>query len=861
MSDYDLFEMTGLAFDPPETNVKLIRERIEKKRKELGNQLGRETQQVSRDRIRGRIAYLDGVCKTIFTADGKKLESKAFISLAQDKQIKVQNTLKSTLDLMVVTGTHTLTEMSVRYYRKETGLSADSIRKTMKSAGIIITKHDPLKSYPKFPVNAERMSQELEAMRTHHAAGPDSREIQEIRDLYCLAAYFSSDSVNVRAYRGMDRGTLNHIFDQASRKYSMRNDDLGKLCGSLASSAKTYVFNSDENRSAYDAYLLYHSEELTGLFSKMKRVPESILLESRFADPCIDIISKYFPDYKTALAIYNKEAGFRDSCYTPVNSVYTVKCSYCGQVTKFDSEQTAQSSNRCSNCGRELFRKCGSCKAMIPAFMDKCPHCHTAFVSPALFSKYYKMAESAIKEGDYTAARENLRMAQSASPDNPSVDRLEAQIVRLEREEREPVEKIKKLMAEHRYQEADAELAKVIKLHPKINVRKYEAKIETELDAADDMYSANAHRTVSERADVCVEILTRCADHKRSLDFLRANPPKPCMTVSAVSDSEAGTVSISWTAPRERGVTYTLLRNESLKSSASTGDGTVVARGITGTSFTDRSVKNGSHYTYTIFSCRYGSESTPAWCRVSIAARTYRSVAINRTETDMNEVPIPGREGRYSIDINIRMDGSIPESAAGFYYTARTGTSSRKWATAEEIGRSPDIRRISADEYRNLGAMICRMSVRSESCFYITVFTIYRNGSREEVSEPSKTRICRSLSADLFWDVRWKYGDGLKLSIEMEGNRPVDHVPELVLCACDENNYILSADDRNSYKLAYLPEVDLDDPKKKYTDVIDIKTQFTLKQLKKYRFFLYIRNSDKCEKIALRWRKGFSGKV
>lgn len=861
MADFDLFEMTGLSFDPPETNVKLIRKSIENKKKELGNLLGRETQQVSRDKIQSKIAYLDKVCGKIFTADGKKLDSKEFKKLAQDKQLKVQTTLRSTLDLMVVTGTRTVTETAVRYYRKETGLSADSVRKMMKSAGIIIENYDPMKGYPKFPTNAARMSQELEAMRMHRAAGPDRQGIQEIKDLYSLAAYFSSDMNNVRAYRGMDSSSLNQIFDQASRKYSMHNDDLGKLCGSLASSAKTYVFNSDENRSAYNAYLQYHSEELTGLFSNMKRVPEAILLESRFADPCIEVILKYFPDYKTALAIYNKEAGFRDSYYTPVNSVYTVRCGYCGQVSKFESEKTAHSSNKCSNCGRELFRKCSSCKEMIPAFMDKCPHCHSAFVSPVLFSKYYKMAEFAIKEGDYTTARENLRMAQSASPVDPDVERLEAQIARLEREELEPVDKIKKLIAEHRYQEADAELARIIKKHPRINVRKYAAKIEAELDAADDMYNSYSRRTASERADACVDILARCIDHKRSLDFLRTNPPKPCMTLSANSDNEEGTIRISWTAPKERGVTYTLLRKDSLKPSSSILDGTVVAKGITGMSFTDKSVQNGSHYTYTIFSCRYGSESTPTWCRASIAARTYKTVAISKSNTEMYEAPIPGREGRYSIDINIKMDGAIPGSVTGFYYTARTAGSSRRWASAEEIRSSPDIRKISADEYRNRGAMVCRMSVRNENCFYITVFTVYKSGGKEEVSEPSKLRISRSLNADLFWGVRCNRAGGLTLSIEMKGNRPIDHVPELVLCACDKDKYMMSEDTEGTYKLAFIPEKDLDTPTAQYMNEINIRTQFQQKQLKRFKFFLYIRNSDKCEKIALRWRTGFDGKV
>ena len=61
MTGFDLFDMVGLAFDPPETNAKQVKKKIDQKKSELGSALGRETQQTNRDGLQAQIDYLDGV--------------------------------------------------------------------------------------------------------------------------------------------------------------------------------------------------------------------------------------------------------------------------------------------------------------------------------------------------------------------------------------------------------------------------------------------------------------------------------------------------------------------------------------------------------------------------------------------------------------------------------------------------------------------------------------------------------------------------------------------------------------------------------------------------------------------------------
>lgn len=86
MADFDLFDLVGLAFDPPETNARQVKKKIDQKKAEFGSALGRETQQTNRDALQAQMDYLDGIDAQILSPDGKKLIDSAFKPLADKKQ-------------------------------------------------------------------------------------------------------------------------------------------------------------------------------------------------------------------------------------------------------------------------------------------------------------------------------------------------------------------------------------------------------------------------------------------------------------------------------------------------------------------------------------------------------------------------------------------------------------------------------------------------------------------------------------------------------------------------------------------------------------------------------------------------------
>ena len=1026
MEEFYIFEILDLQFDPPEKSVKTVVHRFDKKRAELGSALGRATQQTKRDAIQAQIDYLDGIAKQIFSSDRKKLE-KHYEALAQQKTKKEMDSLSATVALLALTGGHTVTENTLRHYRKETKLSPEHVKQIFVDAGFKIIDFDPLKAYPKFPTNAEKIYSEIIALTKEVDPNPNGPDNTVVTDLYAFAAYLSDDIDNIPMYRTLMTPELSSIFDAKSKQLSQRNDNLGKLCASLSTAAKTYVFNSDENRKAYEMHLLYHSEELTKLFLTMKKAPESTLLSSKFADACIRIISKYFPEYEVALAIYNKEAGFLDNYYLPTEWVYTIKCSYCEFVNEFETETEAQKKNTCQNCKKELYKKCDKCGKLVPVFKESCPHCNYVFASAALFSKYYQQAESAFRKCDFELARQLLFKAQSVAPNEKSrIQNLSKKIDEEENKTRKPVNTLKQLITDRSFQTARKELARIIREYPNLNVSDFERTINSELSRMDALFASTKGLSSSRKADVCISILMQCVDYDQAISYLRATPPEQVKSVSVASVANTGVINVSWSPSKELGTSYRLVRKTGNHPSISENDGTILLDNANTNAFSDYDALPGQNYVYSVFVIRMAVFSTPScksgivfsnvqncrlvqnsksiritwdapknsmgatikreceghslvltraafgsfedtsieygktyiykvctnysngnlspgiehvvtpliviesfsfrinqvkgnvykvswsikekgidlrilvngkvnaeiksdilstqislpndsFCVITLLAfsggqwisssnteevNTYMPCPIDKKATEYEEKMMSGRNGvQYQATFKIKLSERIPQNAVGFYYAIRSTKSSNRWASQSEIGSSSDIQRISINEYNRLNAISFQDYVSNETTFFISVFTIYDVGKKEIVSLPSKLKVNRPLLANLFWRVSYSRFDGLKLSIELSGNKPIEYIPALILCASEGDRFIAAPDDKNAIVLSKKSSMELEIPEGIVQKNFIIPTELPPKYIKKCKFFLFENELAEDDKIMLRWKQGFSGKV
>lgn len=314
---YDLFTLTGLPFDPPDKSQRRVEKAISEAVSKISSKLGRETQQLSRNALQAQIDFLNQQSTLINTA-GWIEASKHFVTMADQRKQRERERVQFAATLLVQNGIKSLNYGVVRSFRQKTGLSADTLTQLLLQSGMELSSYifDDSK-LPKFPSCGERILFDLDELRATKDPNPNGPDTSIVTDLYVFAAYLMDDLGHADLYKNLSTSELKTIFDLASRKYSCRNDNLGKLCGSISSSASHYVFNSDDSRKGYEALMLYHHVALQSLFDALKMLPSGILLQPDFAEKCIKLIGVFFPDYETALSIYNKEGNLAEVPYIP----------------------------------------------------------------------------------------------------------------------------------------------------------------------------------------------------------------------------------------------------------------------------------------------------------------------------------------------------------------------------------------------------------------------------------------------------------------------------------------------------------------------------------------------------------------
>ena len=100
MAELDLFDLTGLSFDPPEKSAKKVKSAIDKKVKDLGASLASSTQQIERDEITARINFLNEISEKVLAPDGKKLNESEYQTLASRRVDFELKRLRATASLM-----------------------------------------------------------------------------------------------------------------------------------------------------------------------------------------------------------------------------------------------------------------------------------------------------------------------------------------------------------------------------------------------------------------------------------------------------------------------------------------------------------------------------------------------------------------------------------------------------------------------------------------------------------------------------------------------------------------------------------------------------------------------------------------
>ena len=611
MAKQNIFEMLGLEFDPPD-NVKKIRAAHESWRKRLTAEQNTTVDPTRLAEIREMLQMDEYIALTI---DNPRFRQREAESL---KQQRIEE-LRLYIDIQRgdTSGTLQVNQAQIRQVRDKLRLSLATIEATYKEQGFEIKPEKTAQKILATLNNFFLSDSVMEELRKNFAAFqkvPDEKNFPwsaGVQNLYELAFFLENQiEPSPDFYRRRSTDDLREIFRDEAKKFSAPIPQWQAI-KALLNLAQTQVFNNDDSRFKYDHSLKI--ETLAKFFADIKAAPELFKRDNYFADNCINRIRRTFPNflnYELSAALYNKAAGLLKNPYESVNDAgensFCVTCANCGSFENFRTREESLNA-RCKICGDNFFVECPKCGKKIPATANRCTSCDFSFAELRKFSDYVAEMNSML---------DLVEQARNADED---VHIVTAEII--------------KILAKAKLLKPESNDLK--KIEWRINKTANELK-KRELFTWAEKKLPSLSIAPAKAVSDCIEILRKIKDYKPAVDRLKLITPKapptivatlrenystaPVSTISKISVKAKSTsassaesnliCNVSWQAPADLGLTYTLIRKAG-GVPKTYRDGEILLENTDRLEFNDNDVKPGILYGYAIFSTRLGTISTP----------------------------------------------------------------------------------------------------------------------------------------------------------------------------------------------------------------------------------------------------------
>ena len=600
------FEILGLEFDPPERSPRKIEQAVGDWKKRTQEMLANESDSARRAALSEELALHAQMTAALSDGKSRAAEARAL------KERRVAE-LERLLDILLTgrTGTPEVTNAQIRGVRAKLGLSVGTIEETYRKKGFAVRPRGSgadLKEAFLSPVVAESVSGKLACLRT--MTNPGFSWAPKVSDLFDLACYFSGGSErDAAAFRRRRTAELRGVMESGSAQYASDMSEQGHLMADLFTAGATQVFDCEESRRRYEQTL--EREKLSGLFAQIKSAPEVFKRDPYFAESCLQMIQKSFPDYDLALALYNHEAGLQLDPYEPAEALIHVTCASCRTPAAFRTREEAER-GQCSVCGAPLYLVCPRCGKKVPASAIRCA-CGFSIGELPFFEEYCEAARSALREMNLPEARRQLSGAENAHPGHPKLAALRRELEAAEEKYRRPLRELQAQIGAGRLYTAQKTIASLAAALPQLNLEAQSRLVREGLAGA-KRRMPSAGLSPREKGNRCAEILETVSDYPPALALLaQCRPSAPRSLCAAFSAGEPPVCTLTWSAAGDRGVTYCVARAKNGVPRRST-EGELLASGLTALEYRDKTVEPGVRYGYAVFAQRAGVTSDPAVC-------------------------------------------------------------------------------------------------------------------------------------------------------------------------------------------------------------------------------------------------------
>ena len=527
-----------------------------------------------------------------------------------------------------------LSKVTVETVYRERGFEIQNYSQTIKLNDLFLQKS--------VLININKKIHELQAINN-----PKYPWTSKVKNFYDFACYFNGgNDDDIDGYHKKRTDELRDMMEAWATQYASDMSEQGHLFADLFTAASKQVFNSEENRKKYDNSL--EKEKLQDFFNLLKTAPDIFKKDSMFAENCIRIIQKQFPDYNTALAIYNQETGLNaqnSAPYEPVEPLIHLTCGKCKTPAEFRTKQDALRA-KCSVCGASLYIDCPKCHNKAPSSADRCA-CGFRLSEMQFFEEYLQKAESALKKMDLAEANKWFENAKNAYPGHARLNDFAKELKRVTDVYNEPLKLLQKLIDGRRFYEAQKMLNAFAVSKPQLKFDAQRVLIAQELEKAKSLLPPSNMDDVN-KANKFVEILQIVTDYQPAIDGLAVLRPRiPLNLQATLADSTSSDCILTWVATGDKGVKYCVVRKEN-GTPKNHLDGKVLASNITALTYKDTSLQTGICYIYAVFACRRDVYSDPAVYKV-----------INFSDLDAKQLHSTAEDGA------CRFSWNLPANAIG----------------------------------------------------------------------------------------------------------------------------------------------------------------------------------------------------
>ena len=391
-------------------------------------------------------------------------------------------------------------------------------------------------------------------------------------------------------------------------KHDQKSGDGSKLCKFCED-----TFKDDNSKLNYDKYL--EITEIRKILSEVKSISD--IKGDLSKENVVDYVGKL-----TQIMKNSKDAEALLIAYCKVEKILIpvadssdedrktkMKLCRCGHLNDVSDGRKV-----CGNCGLELQIKCPKCGTLSDNTTSVCK-CGFEFKKIDKAIALCELADLALETMDFDVAEAHLKDAEAFWPGSQKVKEVKDRLDNLKCRVGNAAGEMKKACADKRYFEARKHLESVKKFAPNYSEPLLEEEINNAIKEA-ERYKKEAQSSMDEAhiVDACTKAYEACHDCPGIKEIISRYPPAAPSNLQIATDTVLKKNVLSWTPSATKGLLfYSVMRKEGAVP-ISIQDGTLVGR-VSMCSIEDSGIKPGIQYYYSVFAERASVYSTPLSCK------------------------------------------------------------------------------------------------------------------------------------------------------------------------------------------------------------------------------------------------------